>query len=1029
MRAFFRSCALSAPFLILPSLAAAQSKPATAPDPYAAEPIVFDRVDIVYFMKADGTGIEERTVAAKIQSDAMVRQTGVISLGFASASQHIAFEYVRVRRPDGTIIETPLANAMEQPAPVTREAPFYSDLKEEQLPVKSLELGDTLEWKARIITTRSEAPGQFWNVDNFLPEGIVAREESIELHAPADKIVNVWTNPKLNLKPAESTANGEHVWRWQTSQLDPTTGPKAEAAKKAKKAHLLTPEEELDEERGKLPSVAWTTFKSWPDVGAWFRGLEGDRAVPDDEIKQKVAELTAGKATQEEKVRAIYAYVSSQIRYIGVAFGIGRYQPHQAVDVLHNQYGDCKDKAILLSAMLAAAGQPSDVALIGAGVRFNEAVPSPAAFNHAITHTKVDGRDVWLDSTEEVAPYKMMYAALRDRTALLVPASGPAALAQTVKDPPFPVFQTWTAKGTLTPDGATTSHITLTVRGDDELALRQSVRQVSPSQYDEFAQQIFHGIGYQGTTSHADISRPDATEDAMSISTDYRREKSGDWGTLRIVAELAPVDLPRVDETDPPTSSIQLGVPRTNTSTAELALPEGWRVELPEAVHAKTPFATMDITYRFEKGTLYAERKYTVLREKLPASEWKTYKKFQDDAGLGGEPYIQLIRAGGPHPSASSIPTVTDNQEAGRLVELAVQTLQQSYDAKTAKTLLDRAGKLNPTQRRLWAAYGFLAMYEGKVNEAITDFRKELAQDPANLSVYQALAAAQASHGDRDGALQSYRDWIAADPADLTPVTTAAQMLLQQKKPADALALLKKSSTTLSEEQRRNELFQLSLGRAQLTGGEKENGVATLAGLLRSSDDPGMLNDAGYDLADAGFELSLDAERVHIALDSLTRETTSWTLDENQNTLRSRTRLLLATWDTMGWILYKQGHKDEARTWIEAAYCNRPDAEVRRHLEALAPDSSLLKQEDQERRTIPLGPEGTHKGVAEYKLLVGQGHVLRAVPATDKTLPDDETLLKQADLKKLFPAGSDAHLYLRGMLNCHSDKCELVLEP
>ena len=44
---------------------------------------------------------------------------------------------------------------------------------------------------------------------------------------------------------------------------------------------------------------------------------------PGPEVKAKVAEVTAGKTTEEEKVRAVYGYVATQIRYIGVAFGVG----------------------------------------------------------------------------------------------------------------------------------------------------------------------------------------------------------------------------------------------------------------------------------------------------------------------------------------------------------------------------------------------------------------------------------------------------------------------------------------------------------------------------------------------------------------------------------------------------------------------------------------------------------------------------------------------------------------------------------
>ena len=269
-------------------------------------------------------------------------------------------------------------------------------------------------------------------------------------------------------------------------------------------------------------------------MGEWYRSLEASRTTPDDEIKAKVAELTAGKTTDEEKVRAIYEYVSTQVRYIGVAFGVGRYQPHQAIDVLHNQYGDCKDKATLLSAMLATAGVPSDAALIGAGIRFNEAVPSPASFNHLITHLKLNGQDVWLDSTEEVAPYRMMAGMLRDREALVVPPTGTSALEKTPKEPPFAAFQTWTSKGSLDANGISDSQITLTARGDEELVLRGVARQLGPAQYDDFVQRLLGALGYGGTESHAELSRPDDVNEPFKMSFSYHREKAGDWDNLRI---------------------------------------------------------------------------------------------------------------------------------------------------------------------------------------------------------------------------------------------------------------------------------------------------------------------------------------------------------------------------------------------------------------------------------------------------------------------------------------------------------------
>jgi hypothetical protein len=573
------------------------AKSAGASTNYAAEPFVVEHLDSVYRMAADGTGSKLTTVAMRIQSEASLKQAGVLNLPFASGTQHVELVYVRVRRPDGTVTATPVDQAIEMPSPVTTAAPFYSDLKQMQLPVRSLQVGDTLEWQSKVILYKAEAQGQFWGQENFDEEGVVL-SQTMELRVPKGTYVNVWS-PKN--KPVETMDGSERVFRWTSSQKKPTVGKEADAEKELKKKQVWTPEQELDATEGKLPSVAWTTFKNWETVGAWYQGLESDRVVPDAAVKAKVAELTVGKTTDEEKVRAVYGYVSTQIRYIGVAFGIGRYQPHHAAEVLENQYGDCKDKHTLLAAMLSALGLHPNAVLIGAGVRFNETVPSPGSFNHLITTVSVDGKTAWLDSTEEVAPYGAMMYAIRDKKALVVPDSGVAKVETTPAALPFPSFQKLDSVGKLDKEGTSNSRLVWTMRGDGEMAMRAAFRQVSPGQYDQMVQQISQGIGYQGTASHAEVSRPEDTAEPMTFSYDYKREKNGDWDNLKIIAQLAPVYLPQVDEKEPPVQSIALGVLRVESSTSAMKLPEGWGVELPEAVHAKSAYAMYDETYRFEK--------------------------------------------------------------------------------------------------------------------------------------------------------------------------------------------------------------------------------------------------------------------------------------------------------------------------------------------------------------------------------------------------------------------------------------------
>ena len=133
----------------LPALTLSQTPtatPATSATPaYAEEPVVIEHADSVINMAADGTGWKQLTVVARLQTDAAIKAYGVFTVPYASSSEHVEINYARVRHPDGTVSETQVSDAMDMPSAVTRAAPFYSDQKELQLPIRSLRVGDTFE--------------------------------------------------------------------------------------------------------------------------------------------------------------------------------------------------------------------------------------------------------------------------------------------------------------------------------------------------------------------------------------------------------------------------------------------------------------------------------------------------------------------------------------------------------------------------------------------------------------------------------------------------------------------------------------------------------------------------------------------------------------------------------------------------------------------------------------------------------------------------------------------------------------------
>ena len=1081
MRALVVSLVLSSCFGL--SGVRAQQPPVS----YAAEPFVVERLESIYRMQADGTGVREKTVEVQVQTESALKDMAVISVPFAANSEHVEWVYARIRHKDGSTTETPSAGAIEIAEPVTREAPFYSDLKESQLPLKDLRVGDRVEWKWRVIRNKAEAANQFWGEEMFDRTGVVLAE-SVVLDVPKDVAVTVWS-PKA--KAVESTEGDRHIYRWTTDNKKPTVGAEATAAAEAEKKRVRTADEELDDRYGKLPDVAWTTFKSWEAVGAWYRGLEGERMMPDADIKAKVAQLTAGKTTDREKVEAVYSYVATQIHYIGVAFGVGRYQPHSAGDVLGNQYGDCKDKHTLLAAMLEALGLHPDAVLIGVEIRFNQPVPSPAAFNHLITRVQLDGKPVWLDTTAEVAPFGMLVAQTRDHEALVIPSSGAAQVERTPARAPFADTMVMESNGTLDVEGVSNSRLTLKFRGDEEVLLRSVIRQVSPAQYDKVAQQLCSSMGYGGTASHMDVSRVDDTTEPLTISFDYKRVKAGDWDNLRTVPQLSPGALPVPDEKDPPVEAIELGAVRVESSSSAMLLPEGWTAELPEAVHEKSAWATFDQTYRFEKGTLFAQRRTEILVERVPQSDWKAYGKFAERSEKGGDRFVQLVRksSAGKGTKASAADKKADkkievvvagpemsSEEAERTINQAYESIQGD-DPKGAKPLLDRVQAGNPKQLGLWSAYGALAMRQGALSESIQDYEKELQLHPSALQVYAVLATVQLYAGRRPDAKESLKRWADAAPESADPALRLANMQIEDGAFADAAATAAAAIARRAAGEEPNERLQLLLGRAQLKAGIKDKGHETLTALLKKTDDADLMNDTAYELADAGLELALAEQATRTALDRMEAQTRTWTLDENVAELHAKTLMLQATWDTMGWIKFREGKLAEAEGFVKASWTGRQSVEVGGHLAEIAlakgdrnaalADFELAavaapaydamgvrsqqspQQKEMEKRAaalekagaqsttydtaatlermrkLPLGPGSD--GVAEYKMLVSSQGVLRAEPVGEKAVPDALARLKRAKMAAFLPPGSDARLMLDGMLNCHEGTCELVL--
>jgi transglutaminase-like putative cysteine protease/tetratricopeptide (TPR) repeat protein len=149
------------------------------------------------------------------------------------------------------------------------------------------------------------------------------------------------------------------------------------------------------------PYLHVSTYQNWQDVGRWYWSLVADQMQSDQNLKRQAAEVTTGLQGDAEKVRALHRFVIEKTRYVGLEFGIHGYKPYPVSQVLLRRFGDCKDKALLLVALLREVGIESELVLLRSRrAGMVDSVPaSLAIFDHAITY--VPRLDIYLDGTAE----------------------------------------------------------------------------------------------------------------------------------------------------------------------------------------------------------------------------------------------------------------------------------------------------------------------------------------------------------------------------------------------------------------------------------------------------------------------------------------------------------------------------------------------------------------------------------------------------------------------------------------------------
>jgi Flp pilus assembly protein TadD/transglutaminase-like putative cysteine protease len=908
-----------------------KSEPAPLPAPmqklapdYSNEPFVVEKYATRARFENDGTGTRDLAARIKVQSDAGVQQLGELVFGFNSANEEMDVKYVRVVKPDGTSVAAAPDAIKEMTASVERDAPEYTDYKEKHITVPSLHAGDTIEYDIVTHTVTSLAPNEFWYSHSFLEDAIVL-DETFEVNVPQERALIVKSADYSNIDGAAASASkpagaesaafskkddaGRTIYSWKHALL---TRPTDEEEKKEKKARAG---------QEKQADVQLTTFKDWASVAAWYGALQKGRTTPTPEIRAKALELVKGKDAELDKIAALYDYVAKNIRYVSISFGLGRFQPHSAADVFKNQYGDCKDKVTLLAAMLNAIEIPSDAVLIPSARKIDPSVPSPSQFDHLITAVPHEEKLVWMDSTAEVAPFRLLAAPLRGKEALLVPYEGAGKLVETPVDPPFTSSQVVNMDAEVTELGKLNVKLKYFLRGDNEFVLRVAFRRTPQNQWKELGQTIASLDGIKGEVTKVTPSDPSDTAKPFELDLEYSQTGFLDWSNKRTKVGIPMLSMGLPDASPDQVDPIHLGSPLDVTEKLTMKLPSGFTAQPPFGVNVDRDYAAYKSSYHFADGTLTAERTLNFKMRELPASRTSEYLTFSRTVDADE---MQALQVDNATPGSPEIPKTATSEE---LMESGIAALNGGNPSE-AIALLTRITEMDPKTKQVWNDLGLAYLRVGRFEEATAAFKKQIDADPYDEHVYNYLGLTYTQQEKYPEAIDAFKKQIESNPLDPVAHAALGGILSNQHRFAEAVPELDKATVLAPD----NAELQVSLGRALMNSGEKEKASAAFDKAIDMAQTPVIWNNVAYDLAENGIDLDKATQYAESAVSATAATLRNVSLAHLTLEDLAQVSNIGTYWDTLGWVHFKKGELDVAERFVRAAWLLNGHGEVADHL-------------------------------------------------------------------------------------------------
>jgi transglutaminase-like putative cysteine protease len=321
-------------------------------------------------------------VAKEITSDAGIQSGANLQFLWDPSFQELTIHEITVQRGAERMnrLEPDKFKIIQQETDLDRQ--IYNGTLSAVLFLEDIRLGDKIEYSYTLRGGNPSLRSRF--SDTFLAgAGVTVQRRWLRVLWPASQKLNYSLHGLTN-EPEMRTHDGVGEYTWDMRDLP-----------------AVALEDQLPSWYTPYPWIQVSDYTNWADVVSWASELFTNTDLDTPEMKMEMANLRHPGASAVETVQAALEFVQKDIRYLGIEFGPNSYHPTDPSTVLRQRFGDCKDKAFLLSSLLKGMGYDAAPVLVATeyGPILPKFLPAPHDFNHAIVRVSVEGTTYWLDPT------------------------------------------------------------------------------------------------------------------------------------------------------------------------------------------------------------------------------------------------------------------------------------------------------------------------------------------------------------------------------------------------------------------------------------------------------------------------------------------------------------------------------------------------------------------------------------------------------------------------------------------------------